>query len=146
MFACGSDANAAGSPSSVRRADLRAWLAGYEEAWRSPGVERLSRLFAEAASYRPSPFEAPIVGLDAIAEFWVAEREGPDEVFEIAAEIVAVDGRVGVIRLEVVYGDPATTRYRDLWIVELGEDGRCVAFEEWPFFPGQGRVAPVGSA
>jgi hypothetical protein len=32
--------------------------------------------------------------------------------------------------------------YRDLWIVTLDAEGRgCVAFEEWPFFPGQERVA-----
>ena len=27
--------------------------------------------------------------------------------------------------------------YRDLWVGTLGPEGRCSAFEEWPFFPGQ---------
>ena len=63
--------------------------------------------------------------------------------FTLVAEVIAVEGDTGVARLEVSYGDPPTRRYRDLWIVTLGADGRCTAFEEWPFFPGQGRVAPA---
>jgi hypothetical protein len=46
-----------------------------------------------------------------------------------------------VARVEVRYGEPVSRVYRDLWIVTLGDDGRCTAFEEWPFFPGQARTA-----
>jgi hypothetical protein len=28
-------------------------------------------------------------------------------------------------------------RWRDLWVIRFGDDGRCVAFEEWPFAPPQ---------
>jgi hypothetical protein len=55
----------------------------------------------------------------------------------MAWEPVAVEGDVGVARVEIVYGDPEAHRYRDLWIVTLEADARCRAFEEWPFFPGQ---------
>lgn len=54
---------------------------------------------------------------------------------------LAVEGDTGVARLEVVYDDPPSARYRDLWILTLATDGRCTAFEEWPFFPDQPRVA-----
>jgi len=49
-----------------------------------------------------------------------------------------VDGDVGVVRVEVWYGDPVTRHYRDLWIVHLDEHGLCTAFEEWPFWPEKG--------
>ena len=106
------------------------------------GTEVLEQLFADDATYSPAPFDEVVTGRAAIAAFWDFEREGPDEVFRLSAEPVAVEGDTGVVRLEVTYGDPPTSHYRDLWIVTLGPDGRCTTFEEWPFFPGQGRVAP----
>jgi hypothetical protein len=68
---------------------------------------------------------------------WDEERAGPDEVFTLAAEILAVDGPTAVVRTQVRYGDPVTQEYRDLWVMRLGDDGRCNWFEEWPFWPEQ---------
>jgi hypothetical protein len=119
----------------VDRAQLRDWLAAYERAWRTPGTEVLGELFADDASYRTSPYEEAYRGLAAIAEMWEREREGPDEAFDMSAEIVAVEGDTGVARVEVRYGDPTVKQYRDLWVVRLDDGGRCVAFEEWPFWP-----------
>ena len=62
---------------------------------------------------------------------WETEREGPDEVFQMTREIVAVEGDTAVARLEVRYGDPVDQEYRDLWIMRFAEDGRCRSFEEW---------------
>ena len=65
--------------------------------------------------------------------------------FKLTSEIVAVEGDTGVVRVEVVYGDPEVRRYRNLWIFTLDEAGICAAFEEWPFFPGQaGALAESG--
>ena len=118
-----------------------AWIAAYERGWRSAGTAPLRALFTETASYRPGPFEDPLVGLDAIGGFWEAEREGPNEVFSLESEIVAADGNRAVARAEVVYGDPPQRTYRDLWVITLEPDGRCSAFEEWPFWPEQPRTA-----
>jgi hypothetical protein len=111
------------------------WLAGYEAAWRTPGTEPLTGLFTGGASYRHSPYATPVAGLDAIRRMWDEERAGPDEVFTLATEILAVDGPVAVVRAEVRYGDPVGQEYRDLWVMRLDDDGRCTWFEEWPFWP-----------
>jgi len=66
---------------------------------------------------------------------WDAERDGPDEVFELTTEIIAVDGATAVVRAQVWYGDPVSQEYRDLWIIKFAPDGRCESFEEWPFWP-----------
>jgi hypothetical protein len=121
----------------VDRAELSDWVSGYERAWRTPGTEALAELFAAGASYRVGPYEPAAEGLDEIAELWERERRGPDEAFEMSAEIVAVEGDTGVVRVEVRYGDPKPTEYRDLWLVRLDGEGRCVEFEEWAFSPGQ---------
>jgi ketosteroid isomerase-like protein len=117
------------------RAAVSRWLAAYEAAWRTPGTAPLARIFTDEASYRQSPYEQPVTGLDAIRRMWKEERDGPEEVFTLATEIVAVDGPVAVVRAEVRYGDPVSQEYRDLWVMRLGDDGRCSWFEEWPYWP-----------
>ena len=116
------------------RAELTRWIAAYERAWRTPGTEPLTALFAPEATYKTAPYEPPYRGLEAITEMWERNRTALDEVFEMSYEIVAVEGAAGVARVEVRYGDPVEIEYRDLWVVRL-DAGRCVAFEEWPFWP-----------
>ncbi|GAA2821215.1 nuclear transport factor 2 family protein [Saccharopolyspora taberi] len=117
------------------RDELRAWVAAYERAWRTPGTDVLAEIFTEDAVYRQSPYWEQVTGLPEIARMWEEQREGADEIFRMSSEIVAVDGDVGVVRVEVGYGEPVDQEYRDLWIVRLAPDGRCGWFEEWPFWP-----------
>jgi ketosteroid isomerase-like protein len=111
------------------------WVARYEAAWRAAGTDALAGLFAKDARYLQSPYAEPVTGLDAIRRMWDSERDGPDEVFTLAAEIIAVDGPAAVVRAEVRYGDPVSQEWRDLWVIRFGDDGRCTWFEEWPFSP-----------
>lgn len=113
------------------------WVAAYEAAWRAPGTEALAGIFTPDATYLQGPYDQPVTGLAAIARMWEAEREGPDEAFRMASDIVAVDGATAVVRVEVRYGDPVTQEWRDLWLVRFAADGRCASFEEWPFAPAE---------
>ncbi len=119
------------------RPAVSSWVEGYERAWRAPGTTAISALFTDGATYRQSPYVEPVVGVEAIARMWEAEREGPDEVFTLSTEVVAVDGPTAVVRAEVRYGEPVRQEYRDLWALRLDADGRCSWFEEWPFWPGR---------
>ena len=107
------------------RAMVSRWLAGYEAAWRAPSTEGLAEIFTGDATYRLSPYEEPVAGLDSVRRMWDEKRDGPDEVFTLATEILAVDGPTAVVRAEVRYGDPVHQEYRDLWIIRLDDDGRC---------------------
>jgi hypothetical protein len=118
------------------------WIERYERAWRTAGTEALADLFTADATYLAGPFEQPIRGLGRIEVFWEAERDGPDEVFTMRSEVFVDAGDRGVAKIEVEYGDPVTTRYRDLWLMEFADDGRVTAFEEWPFSPASPRGAP----
>jgi ketosteroid isomerase-like protein len=120
----------------IDRAFVEQWLAGYETAWRAPGTGALTGLFTDDAVYLQSPYEQPVTGLDAIKRMWEEEREGPDEVFTLVTDIVAVAGPTAVVRAEVVYGDPPRQEYRDLWVIRFAGDGRATWFEEWPYWPG----------
>jgi hypothetical protein len=125
----------------IDRSAVERWVEGYERAWRTAGTDGLSDLFSSDASYLPSPWATPVEGLAAIARFWEHEREGPDEPFTMTSEIVAVDGPNAVVRVQVDYGRPGDAaggqKWRDIWVIRFDADGRCSAFEEWPFAPGQ---------
>jgi ketosteroid isomerase-like protein len=124
-------------PVDLDHAHVERWVARYETAWRQAGTDALFDLFTPDATYRPSPWSAPIGGSEELAAFWEAERDGPDEQFNLRREIVAVDSTTAtaVVRLAVDYADGES--WRDLWIVTFAPDGRCTTFEEWPFAPTQ---------
>jgi ketosteroid isomerase-like protein len=117
------------------RQSFAAWIEAYERAWRTEGTAGLRDLFTEDATYRHAPYDEPIRGLPAIESDWVAERDGPDEVFTMEWEIVAVEADTAVASVLVRYGEPHDKEYRDLWLARFTEDGRCREFEEWPFSP-----------
>jgi hypothetical protein len=112
--------------------DVRRWVDGYERAWRTPGTRALDELFTPDATYQMSPWSHRVVGIEAIRALWEAERVSADEVFTISSDVVAVEGEVAVVRAEVSYAASGTT-WRDLWVLSYADDGRCRAFEEWPF-------------
>jgi ketosteroid isomerase-like protein len=115
---------------------VQRWVAGYELAWRTPGTDGLAALFTPDATYLHSPYEEPIVGIHAISKMWDDDCDGPDEVFTLSREIVAVEGDTAVVQAEVRYGEPIRQEYRDLWLIRFDVDGRCSQFEEWPYWPG----------
>jgi hypothetical protein len=120
------------------RQGVARWVAGYERAWRSPGVESLAELFTGNAVYLQGPYRTTVTGLEPIGRMWERERDGPEEPFTMAFDIVAVDGDAAVVRVEVRYQAPTVREFRDLWVIRFAEDGRCRSFEEWPFSPGRG--------
>jgi ketosteroid isomerase-like protein len=119
----------------MERTVVEHWVAAYERLWRTPGTDALGELFTEDAAYLPSPWAEPVTGIDALARFWEAERDGPDEPFTMTSEVVVADGSRAVVRVGVDYADHGP--WRNLWVLELAPDGRCRAFEEWPFAPDQ---------
>lgn len=119
------------------RAAVEGWVRSYERLWRTEGTAGLAELFAPDAGYLPSPWAEPVRGLDAIATFWEAGRDGADESFDMTSDVMAVDGQVAVVRVSVDYGPPDRQRWRDLWVLALDDQGRCNSFEEWPFAPRQ---------
>jgi hypothetical protein len=119
------------------RPAAHSWVERYERAWRTPGTAEISALFTTDAIYLHSPYEKPVVGVDAICRMWEEDRDGPNEVFTLSTKVVAVDDQTAVVRAEVRYGQPVRQAYRDLWILQFEADGRCSWFEEWPYWPGR---------
>jgi ketosteroid isomerase-like protein len=118
----------------VDRDDVMRWVDGYERAWRADDVAAVRRLFTHDAAYRASPYEPPAVGHDAIEAFWLDDA---GRTFSMEATVVAVDGDVAVVHVDVGYRTPRQQEYRDLWILRFASDGRVADFEEWAYWPGK---------
>lgn len=117
--------------------EVQAWIDKYVSAWRSPGTAKLADLFTDDITYSPSPWKKPLHGLEEIKPFWEQARSGPEEVFDLGSEIVAIEGQTAVVRIAVEYANDKPSQWRDLWIIKLDDTGRCSSFEEWPFYPEQ---------
>lgn len=120
----------------MTRDDVDRWISQYERAWRTPGTEMLPGLFTEDAVYLHSPYAEPIDTPEDLARSWEEEREGPDELFTMTWQVLAVDGDTAVARVQVSYGEPLRQEYLDLWVMRFAPDGRCREFEEWAYWPG----------
>ena len=114
--------------------DAMRWVAEYERAWRDGDLDAVEHLFTEDAHYRPSPYDEPEVGHDAIKAFWL-DDEGKE--FTVDAAPVAVEGHNTVVRVEVHYLKPVHQEYRDLWLLRFADDGRVEDYEEWAYWPGK---------
>jgi ketosteroid isomerase-like protein len=119
----------------MRRDDVATWVSEYERLWRTPGTEGLAEIFRPEATYLQRPFREPVVGLPAIQRMWEDERDSPEEAFEMTSAVLAVEGDTAVVRVHVRYSPPRSQEWLDLWVIQYAEDGRCRAFEEWPFAP-----------
>jgi ketosteroid isomerase-like protein len=118
----------------VDRAAVADWVETYERAWRTAGTDLLAILFTDDASYSMDPYRESVRGRDAISSLWERERTSAEESFTMTWSFVAVEGDTGVVRVEVHYHETGQ-EFRDLWIIRFAPDGRCAAFEEWPFWP-----------
>jgi ketosteroid isomerase-like protein len=110
------------------------WVREYERAWRADDAGAVRELFTADAAYRASPYEQPEVGHDAIEAFWLDDA---GKAFSMDARVVAVDGDVALVRVDVLYRTPTEQEYRDLWILRFAPDGRVADFEEWAYWPGK---------
>jgi len=55
----------------VTREEASRWLAAYGRAWQTGDAQRILALFTDDASHRETPFDAPMIGHDAIRHYWL---------------------------------------------------------------------------
>ena len=122
----------------MTRDDVVRWVDEYERAWRHEDVDAVAALFAEDAAYRVSPYEPSAVGHDAIKALWLGDA---GRAFSMNRAVVAVDGDVAVVRVDVVYETPVVQEYKDVWLLRFAADGRVADYEEWAYWPGKPYIA-----
>jgi SnoaL-like domain len=107
---------------------LATWLDRYRTAWTSNNPEDIRALFTEDAEYRYHPWDDPVTGHEAIVDSWLASRDEPGD-WSFDGEPMLQHGGIGIVEGRTVYANGPN--YRNLWVVELAEDGRASRFTEW---------------
>lgn len=126
----GSDVAAAGTGST---AGLEAWLARYGAAWEARDAEAAAALFTAKATYHEMPFDAPMVGLDGIRDYWRRVTADQRDIHFRARPIV-VSGNTAVAEWGATFrveSSGATIDLDGVFILEFDSAGRCTSLREW---------------
>lgn len=75
--------------------EYAAWLARYRDAWQRRDPALAAALFTADATYRETPYDAPMVGRGAIADYWARVTSGQRDV-RFEAQVLAVQGSIGL--------------------------------------------------
>ena len=105
----------------------------FKRAWERLDVDAAVALFREDAEYRFDPFEAPLLGANAIRAYWNDAAASQTHV-EFDAERVWVNGPTVLASWHAAFTRRATAervRYRGFMTFELADDGLVARFREW---------------
>lgn len=123
------------------RDGVQAWLDRYIDAWASYDPDAIGDLFTTDAEYRFHPSDPPINGREAIVRAWTepsGDAAARDEsgTWDAHYEPFTVDGdRAVAVGWSRYYTDTTQSTVRDIYdnvyLLELGSDGRCRSFTEF---------------
>ena len=114
--------------------DFIRWLDAYGRAWETGDVAAVVVLFSPDAAYYETPFDPPMVGLEAIETYW---REGAGQAQRDVAfryHVLSVEGDLGLGHWSASFVRvPSGVRVRldGILSARFDESGRCVEFREW---------------
>lgn len=116
----------------MTRADLERWLHALGKAWEHRDAEQAASLFDEQVIYQEDPFEPPVVGREAVRQYWLAGLGTQGEV-KFSGKVLAVDGDTGVVNWRVEFVRVATGARVLLDGVSMGRfmNGKAVEWREW---------------
>lgn len=109
------------------------WMDRYAQASETGDAQLAAALFAEDAEYRETPFDAPIVGRDAIHRYW-ADAAPHFRDAHFSYEILAVTGDRGIALWRSDFVSVRTGSRGSLdgvFLVEFDAAGSCRTFREW---------------
>ena len=114
--------------------ELDRWLDVYGRAWERQDVDAFVACYAEDAVYHWGPWGEPLRGHDEIRAA-TEQATAQQEDIQFGHELLAItpDGR-GIARWWVSIkqkGEDTIEENEGIFLVTLGEDGRCTDFREW---------------
>ena len=112
---------------------FQSWLDAYGRAWEAQDPEAAAALFTEDATYQEVPFDEPMRGRAAIAEYWSTNVQAQDDI-KFGYEILATTEDKGIARWWTSFVDvPSKARVKldGIFVVTLDTENRCTVFQEW---------------
>jgi len=117
------------------------WLDRYVAAWLTYEADLIGDLFSEDVTYRYHPYDAPVVGREAVVASWLGEptpgASSRDAMgtYEASYAPVAVDGDVVVAAGTSSYRDvpdgPVVKVFDNCFVMRFDVAGRCKEFTEF---------------
>jgi hypothetical protein len=109
------------------------WMDMYGKACEDSDPKAAAELFAQNAEYYETPFDDPMVGQDAIYQYWSEASHTLKDV-QFSYEILAVEGNLGIALWQ---GKSVSVRSGNhvaldgVFLVEFDEQQKCTMFREW---------------
>ena len=104
---------AAKRPATLRITDARDFLAKYKQAWEERDPELAASLFTRDARYQVNPFAEPIVGREAIHDYWAGATSDQEDI-RFAATNCVHSGYVLAVEWTCNYRDRASDERKEL--------------------------------
>ncbi len=121
------------SINGLTRRHFQRWMESYCRASAENDPRASANLFAENASYYETPFADPLIGRDAIYEYWARGAQNLKDK-ESNFEILSVEGTRGIARWKskfTVIESGKRLALDCLFVVEFKDGGLCQIFREW---------------
>jgi hypothetical protein len=118
----------------IDEAGFAQWLDAYGRAWEQGDATGIRQLFAPGAAYYETPFDPPMVGLDALQAYWQAGAADAQRDVAFHYDVLAVSGGRGIARWAATFVRVPSgmgVRLDGMLTARFDAGGRCVEFREW---------------
>ena len=109
------------------------WLEMYGKASKENDPQASADLFALDANYYETPFDEPLMGRDAIYQYWNKGAQTLKDK-ESTYEILSVTDNLGMARWQAKFTSIKSGNRMALdcvFLLEFDDDGKCRVFREW---------------
>lgn len=118
----------------MNETQFRAWLDAYGRAWEQGDAKGAMVLFTPAAFYYETPFDPPLVGLDAIHDYWKAGAGQAQRDVAFGYEVLAVAGDTGIAHWVATFTrvpSGVSVQLDGVLTARFDVAGHCTEFREW---------------
>jgi hypothetical protein len=98
---------------TLHTSDANEFLEKYKKAWETRDADLAASLFTRDARYKENPFGEPIIGREAIHDYWAAATAGQDDI-RFAVTNSLHTGYVLIAEWSCAYRDRASGQRREL--------------------------------
>ncbi|MDQ1665440.1 MAG: hypothetical protein QOH75_1471 [Actinomycetota bacterium] len=107
------------------------FIAGFIQAWREHDSDLIASLFTPDGRLYYSPLEPPVVGHDAIREFWAQGTAGQSNLDVTFGPPAMAGGRAVAEWWATVHNDGQPTTEPGCALITLDQAGRCTELREY---------------
>ncbi len=116
------------------RSTFEEWLRAYGQTWEAGDPDAAVALFTATAAYYETPFDEPMVGAEAIRQYWSEGADQAQKDVRFGFAVLGIAGYTGVARWHASFERVPSgvgVEIDGVLTAEFDESGRCRVFREW---------------